>query len=100
MFLNLRPSKVLNSLQMSYAVLKHCNSRSYICRGGTMGRCKFKDSWLEDVRFRSWLASVANPHHRVFLVLNFIQGGIKKVLKSLKFDLLKPADTLVSMERK
>ena len=34
------------------------------------------------------------PHHRGFKVLNFIQGGIKKVLKSLKFDLLKPADTL------
>ena len=63
-----------------------------------MGRCKFKDSWLEDVRFRSWFASVANPHHRVFLVLNFIQGGIKKVLKSLKFDLLKPADTLEEQE--
>jgi hypothetical protein len=56
-----------------------------------MGRCKFKDSWLEDVRFRSWLSSVANPHHRVFKVLNFIEGGIKK---SLKFDMLKPADTL------
>ncbi len=27
-------------------------------------------------------------------VLNFIQGGIKKVFKSLKFDFLKPADTL------
>ncbi|KAK0152787.1 S100P-binding protein [Merluccius polli] len=26
-----------------------------------MGKCRFKDTWLEDVRFPSWLASVANP---------------------------------------
>lgn len=37
-----------------------------------------------------------SPNHLIFigLVVNLIQGGIEMVLKSLKFELLKPVDTL------
>ena len=53
-----------------------------------MGRCKFKDSWLDDVRFRSWLASVANPEEaRCILCKTTIKlgtMGIKAVVSHMQ----------------
>ncbi|CAK6970621.1 uncharacterized protein LOC125904009 [Scomber scombrus] len=51
-----------------------------------MGKCKFIESWLDDVRFRNWLTSVANP-----------QGQKRKAAEDHIADLKKKKQTLLEV---